>query len=113
MAQRPTRLKRGDTSPAFTATLRDRNGDPIDLTGATLRFLMRTAETFGAGTVIDSAAAIVGAPTDGAMSYTWTAPDTLTPGKFWAEVEVTFGSGEVETFPNVGFHEVIIEQDIG
>ncbi|HEU02486.1 hypothetical protein LCGC14_0273720 [marine sediment metagenome] len=117
MAQPPTRLKRGDRSPIFDSVMRDRDGNPISLLGATARFLMRDA-TDRSNVVIVAPATIVNPlavapdPDLGRITYSWSATDTVTPGKFEAEVEVTFAGGIVETFPNVGYHDVIIEQDI-
>ena len=117
MAQPATRLKRGDRSPIFDSTIRDRDGNPISLVGATARFLMREAAAPGA-LVVDSPATIVNPaavapdPDLGRITYAWAAADTLAPGKFEAEVEVTFAGGIVETFPNVGYHAVVIQEDI-
>lgn len=117
MAQPPTRLKRGDLSPIFDAVLRDRDGDPIDLLGATARFLMRDS-TDRVNVVIAAAATIVnplapvGDPDRGRVTYTWAAGQTDQPGKFDAEVEITFAGGIVETFPNVDYHSVVIQDDI-
>jgi hypothetical protein len=39
--------------------------------------------------------------------------DTDTAGTYWAEFEVTFGDGRVETYPNRGYLTVNIEPDLG
>jgi len=87
------------------------------LAGATARFLMRDAND-RTSVVIDAAATIVNAaavapdPDLGRITYSWGALDTLQPGKFDVEVEVTFAGGIVETFPNVGYHQAVIQDDI-
>ena len=117
MGQPATRLKRGDRSPIFDSVIRDRDGNAISLVGATARFLMRDATDRG-NVVIDAPATIVNAaavapdPDLGRITYAWGPTDTLLPGKFDAEVEVTFAGGIVETFPNVGYHQVVIQDDI-
>lgn len=106
-----TKIKRGDTGPKFRATLRDANGDAINLAGATAAFYMRdiggqrlVKVNGGAMTILDAAA--------GRVEYPWAAGDTDTAGLFDAEVQVTFGDGEVQTFPNDGPHRVEVIEDI-
>lgn len=89
-------IKRGDTAPAYQPTLTDANGDAVDVTGATVRFHMLT---MGGLLVVDQPAEIV-TPAAGVVRYEWAVGDTDTRGLFIAEWEVTFGAGEVETFPN-------------
>lgn len=106
-----TTIKRGDTGPAFRATLRDANGDAVNLSGATALFYMRDIK--GQRTIKVSAGAmtIIDAP-GGRVEYPWAAGDTDTAGLFDAEVQVTFGDGEVQTFPNNDHHRVEVMEDI-
>ncbi len=105
-----TFLKQNDTAPEFVGTLRDGNGVPVDLSGATARFLMR--DGFPPRELkIDQPAVIIDAP-NGQVQYNWAAADTDTAGVFHAEVEITFGTGEVETFPSTGYHQVVIDPDV-
>lgn len=90
-------LKRGDRLPLLDRTLLDENDDAVDLTGATVRFIMRA---YGAtNPKISAAATVLDAPT-GRVRYSWTANDTDTAGHYQAEFEVTFSNGRKETFPN-------------
>lgn len=107
---RLTRIKRGDTAPAFRATLLDADGEPIDLTGATARFLMRDMRT--KATKVAADADIPSPETDGVVSYEWDAADTDTPGAYEAEVQVTFGDGTIRTAPSDGYHRVDVLEDI-
>ncbi len=93
-------LKRNDTKEPIQATLSDQAG-AVDLTGATVRFHMKNR----AGTVVVDAPAEVVTPAGGVVRYQWQAEDTAAAGDFYAEWEVTFPSGAVQTFPN--------ENDIG
>jgi len=107
---RITKIKRHDTAPAFTATLQDANNDAVDISGAAVLFLMRNPRTrelkvSSAATITDAAA--------GRISYAWAAGDTDTPGVYQVEVQVTFGSGEVETFPNGSHHRLEVLKDLG
>ena len=106
-----TRLKRGDTAPLFTATLLDRNGVAVDLAGAAARFLMRAA-SFPREVKVDAVATILAPASAGRVQYAWLAADTDTPGAYDAEVEITFGTGEVESFPNDSHSRVIILDDL-
>ena len=103
-------IKQGDRREPIERTLRGSDGVAVNLTGATVKFLMRPE---GGGAVkIDAAATVVDAPT-GAVRYSWDSDDTDTAGKFEAEFEVTFGDGTKETFPNEEYIPVLIIDDIG
>jgi len=102
-------IKQNDTSPAIRATLRDGDGDVINLDGATVRFHMRP---IGSTTVKVDAAGTVIAPAGGIVQYSWSEEDTDTVGAYQAEFEVTYTGGNVETFPNDGYIRVEITDDI-
>jgi len=113
-------MKVNDTGPAIQSTLRDGNGVVVDVTGSTIQFKMKMREPARGrgdmsrlvGLKVDAAGGIVGAGTDGVVSYTWVAGDTDTPGDYVAEWEVTFGGGVIESFPRPGFIHVTIEGDL-
>lgn len=96
-------LKKGDTLPRISATLKNSDGTPVNLTGATVKFRMRAP---GGPLKVDGAAVVVDAAA-GKVRYDWTGADTNTEGLFHAEWPVTFGS-DVETIPNNGFLKVLI-----
>jgi phage baseplate assembly protein gpV len=102
-------IKQNDTSPHLSATLKDADGNLIDLTSATVRFHMRK---IGGSTALVDAAATVVAEDAGSVRYNWQAEDTETPGSFHAEFEVTYASGDIETFPNDSYVSVEITDDI-
>lgn len=102
-------IKQNDTSPAIRATLRDGDGDVINLTSATVRFHMRP---IGSTTVKVDAAGTVVTPAGGIVQYSWSEEDTDTVGAYQAEFEVTYLGGSVETFPNDGYIRVEITDDI-
>lgn len=101
-------LKQNDTFPSMEAVLLDGNGFPVDLTRASVRFHMRNA----AGAVVIDEAAIVTDEVAATVAYYWTAADTQTVGNFSAEFEVTYQDGNIETFPNASYIEIIITDDI-
>jgi hypothetical protein len=104
-------LKQNDTSPTLDAILTDANGDPVDVTNATVRFHMMQ---IGATTLkIDAAASVI----DGAaghVRYALREGDTDTPGSYKAEYEVTFLDGSIETFKNTPDQlRVVITPELG
>jgi hypothetical protein len=102
-------IKQNDTSPSLRAILKDGDEIAINLTGATVRFHMRTVG--GETAAVDADASIVTAES-GIVQYLWDAADTATVGSYQAEFEVTFSGGAVETFPNNGYIRVEITDDI-
>lgn len=99
-------IKRGDTSPALRFALLP---DSISLAGASVRFQMRP---WGGVTVIDRPAVILSAFEPGVVAHLWQPGDTDAPGRYEAEFRTTYMDGTVETFPNLGFIEVFITEDV-
>jgi len=99
-------IKRGDTSPALRFALLP---DNVSLAGASVRFQMRLR---GGATVIDRPAEILTAFEPAVVAHIWALGETDTPGRFEAEFRVTYLDGAVETFPNLGFIEVFITEDV-
>lgn len=96
-------IKQGDLTPTLDATLLDPNGNPVNLTGTTVRFHMTPV---GGAILINQSATVVSAAT-GQVRYTWTGTDTATAGNYLAEFEVTTG-GVQQTYPNDRYISVII-----
>lgn len=101
-------IKQNDRLPSLSATLTTVDGTAVDLTGGTVKLLMRSK---GGSVKVNSAAVIVN-PTSGAVRYDWGATDTDAVGTYQAEFEFTDGSGKKETFPNDGYLAVVITDDI-
>lgn len=89
-------IKQNDTSPSLQATLKDASGTAISLTGATVRFHLKSLD----GVVKVDAAMTVTDADNGVIQYDWDAGDTDTAGSYYAEFEVTYNDGSIETFPN-------------
>jgi len=105
-----TKIKRNDTAPPFTATLRDAAGAVVDITGASVLFLMRdprtrTLKVSGAMTILDAAG--------GRVSYAWAAGDTDKAAVYQVEIQVTFSDSTIETFPNTAHHRLEVLKDLG
>ena len=103
------KMKRGDTAPPFLGTLTDAVGDPVNLSGASARLLVRETRTRA---VKVDAACLIPSPLEGSIRYDWTAADTDRAGVYDLEVQVTYGDGSVETFPNGGWVRLQILADI-
>lgn len=103
-------IKEGDRLPAITGTVRDGDGNIVSLAGATAKFIM--SKTPGGTPVVNAAASIIAPATGGRVTYAWTALDTATAGTYYAEFEITFPGGVLETFPNGGYITVIIGTDL-
>ena len=103
-------LKQNDTSPAISAVLKDSAGAVIDLSSASAVFHMKAV---GASTLKVDASASVTDPENGAIQYDWASGDTDTPGTYYAEFQVTYTDGSVESFPNTENLIVTIIPELG
>lgn len=89
----------------------------MDLTGATVRFVMKPEN--GTVLTVDGTADIDSDPTTGIVSYSWVAPvgetpgDTDTDGEYEAEFEVTFADDSIQTFPNSRYLRVKVLRQLG
>src|SRR6185436_11340913 len=99
-------MKTGDTEPPVDATLCDRNG-PVDLTGASVRFIMRSPT----GAIKVNAPAVIIDGPKAIVKYLWGPTDTDTPDAYRAEFEVSFPGGSVATWPNDDYVPSIIIDD--
>lgn len=101
-------VKQGDAGSKITATLYGGDGQPANLTGATVRFLMRapggSLKVNGTATLEDAAGGVV--------SYTWAAADLDTPGTYDAEWEVTYAGGAKQTFPSDRYLRIVVLDDL-
>lgn len=104
-------IKRGDRLPTIQASLTDGSGAAVNLTDATVKFLMRPRTS--ATPTVNAAAAIVGTATAGVVQYAWSAGDTDTAGEYLAEFEVTFLDGRKASFPSDGYTRVRVLPDVG
>jgi hypothetical protein len=99
-------IKRGDTSPALRFALLP---DTVSLAGAMVRFQMRGR---GGSTMIDRTARIETVFAPAVVAHLWGPGETDQVGRFEAEFRVTYMDGSVETFPNLGFIEVFVTEDV-
>ncbi|MCU4754246.1 phage baseplate upper protein [Halobacteria archaeon AArc-curdl1] len=100
-------LKNGDTSPVLLAILSDEDGEPVDLVESDV--WLRLQEPRGGETVIESGVTVTD-PEEGRVHYHWGAleDDRNLSGRYRADFVVEYPDGAQETFPNDGFHDVVI-----
>lgn len=101
-------IMRGDQEPAYTGQLLV-NGEPVDLTGHTVKFLMTSCQT---GVLKVNAVATIVDAENGRVAYEWGATDTDTAGKYKAQWEDT-ADGKKRTFPPKGYLYIEIGTDLG
>lgn len=92
------KVYKGDKLFDLEFTLQDANGVAVDLTSASalvFKFQKQGVATATTGTMsVISAAA-------GTCKYTVADGDFATAGDYYAEIQVTFGSGKIITFGNI------------
>lgn len=102
-------IKQDDTYPAFVVILKE-DGIAKDVSGGTVTFNSWRKGSKAAHVTAGSCAFITDG-TDGKVGYTFTAAQTVTPGKYEAEFSVDFGGGSIGTWPvdeNIPF-EIVAE----
>lgn len=108
-------IKTGDTAPPLEQTLEDFEGNPVDLTSASVTFKMRHFKGAPVALTGQTNNDQVGNGEDGSLgfvSFEWGEGDLDVPGAYEGEWEVTFNGGEVETFPNDRYVRIRIRDDI-
>jgi hypothetical protein len=101
-------IKQNDTSPSLQATLKDASLSPVDLTGATVMFHMKSVD----GTVKVDQQMTITDDTGGVVQYDWQSGDTDTVGTYYVEFEVTYADASIETFPNNGNKVVSVVKEL-
>ena len=103
-------IKQNDSRPELDVYLRDDKDRSINITGATVKFNMRSAADNSVK--INNGSVTTVSSTAGRVKYSFTTTNTDTAGNFDGEFEVPFVGGPVETFPNDGYIKVIITDDV-
>lgn len=106
-------VKQNDLFPSVIETVKDGNGNPVDLTGAAVKFSMRPARNPGTPTLALVAANIFGLATNGQVQYQWSAGDTAVPGTYEAEFQILPAVGAAFRVPTDGYIVIVIEQLTG
>lgn len=103
-------IRRGSVLPRLLFRVVDeRTGRPIDLTGATATFKMRSLSS---GAVVVNSGARVLNPSKGLVEYAWRASDTATAGVYVGEFDIVFPDGSVLTVPREDTLEIWVVEDV-
>lgn len=102
-------ITQGDSTPVLTATITDQNGNPVNLTSATVTFVMRLGSA--TAPAVNAAATILSA-TAGTVQYSWATEDTATVGLYAAQFRCTLSGGATYTYPNQGFLDIEIQPNL-
>ena len=102
------KIKKSDTQPSLAVTLQYNNGSPVDLTGATVYFVMGNLTDFS---TYRSGLCTLTTAGSGQCQYNWNALDTGSVGTYWGEFEVDWGSGSVMTLPSNHNLKIEINED--
>jgi hypothetical protein len=109
MAIKPRKLKKDDLQPYYYAQAKDRAGNVIDLTGATIRCTMKLAGSTGTPKIDRRTTGIVVTDAvNGEFELQWQQGDTDTVGKYLIEFEIVPQSGGKFTLPPDNSAEVLI-----
>ncbi len=107
-SNRTHKIKRGDTARKFIDAFTI-EGDPIDLTGATVKFILKniaSGEVFTRNATITDAA-------EGEVEYQPIAADVATVGRYVAEWEITYTGGKKQTVPEEHYINIEVKADLG
>lgn len=110
-------IKTGDLEPPLRSTLRDGNGDRVDINGAEISIVIRPQRGPERAPIVDDIAENDqddGDPeTFGDVHYDWAEGDTDLAGGYVAEWKVLYTSGRIETFPDDSNLRVAILESLG
>lgn len=103
-------IKSGDDTPSLVDSLTYGNGDPVDLTNATVGLIMRSFSS--PAPVALTGTATITAALEGNVAFTFTAADTATAGLYMANWSVVFNDGAKMTFPTTGYLWISVEESL-
>lgn len=99
-------MKQGDTYKPLVVELgsTDPGFDLTDAVSVTLRMRRQDQAVYVTGTMVVQDASTA--------TYDWEAADTAEAGTYDVEVEVDWGLGRIETFPNDGYAQVVLDEEL-
>jgi len=103
-------IKKGNTRPVLSYTCTRPDASTVNLTGASVKFVMRNPTA--TGPAVNAAATVTSATAPATVSYTFTATDTALAGSYSGEFVVTYADTSTETFPTDGYLDVLVEEDL-
>lgn len=103
-------IKEKDTHSTWEFTLEDRDGNPIDVSGA--NGVALTVVGPDGSTAVDAATATIVDGPNGIVSYTFADGDLTTEGGHDAEWEITHATSDVEYVPYDDYLTVYVESNL-
>lgn len=100
-------LKRNDTNFVLDYAITEADGSVVNLTGATVTFIMGKKNT-----LITRARATVVSSSAGTVQYRFTGQDTLLAGNFLGEFLVEFSDGTMKTYPSNSYISINIQANL-
>ncbi len=101
-------IKQSETLPYLNDALTYSDGSVVNLTGATVKFIMRSLTA--TLPTINTTCTVVSA-TGGTVRYAFSTTDTATAGRFQAIWQVTFAGGQLMSWPTIGSLDISIEDN--
>lgn len=105
-------IKRNDLLPAIRAYLKNADGTALDLTGRSVKFIMRLRSAADLSAAKVNTTASITDATAGLVSYQWVGTDTDTAGAYIGEFETLLGA-QKQTVPSGGYVTVDVVADLG
>jgi phage-related tail fiber protein len=100
-------IKEGDTNANFQIKLTDETGQPIDLTGSTVKvYFSRADDTF----LFEKDAVLSTTPTDGTISFKFLSSDITGSGIINIQINVTYSGSTIEKFPANDFIKIYVDE---
>ncbi|MGD6832588.1 BppU family phage baseplate upper protein [Sutcliffiella halmapala] len=102
-------FKLNDTKDKIEYVAADTEGNPVDLTGSSVRFIMSRRAT---GEVVLTDPATITDPINGKIEYSVSELTTIEAGDFRAEFIVDFPDSTQKTFPTIGYLSISIQASL-
>lgn len=99
--------KQHNTRNAFKATLSEPTGNPVDLTGASVKMVMKSKT---GKTVINRSMQVA---ESGQVLLVFESDEVKNAGSFDAELIVTYADERKEIYPNSGYIKIDIQASLG
>lgn len=88
----------GNTKPFFAVQLlKVEDYQPVDLTGATVTFYMRSEKNTGATPEVSAGACTITTALLGKVEYRWGAADLNKPAFYTSEFRIAFADGKIQS----------------
>jgi hypothetical protein len=97
----PIQIVQNDYGYKMPFTLTDGNGNPVDLTGATLSFKVQSAQDPSQALLTQSGAMAIDVAASGTCHFTPATGDFPSPGTFVVAITATWSASEVLTWSGI------------